>query len=60
MIEEQKCVLIQFWQGLDKCVQSTKDGHMLRNMAQIKLTVPHPLVPDSSEEKVTLTIMVSV
>lgn len=51
--EQHKFDLIRFWQNLGKCVQTSKEGHMLRNMAQVEVNVTQPLVPDSSEEKVS-------
>ena len=51
--EQHKCDLIQFWQGLGQCVQATKDGHMLRDMARVELKqLPQPLVPADGDEKV--------
>lgn len=50
--EQHELNLIQFWQNLGQCVQTSKEGHMLRDMAQIEVTLTQPLVPDSSEEKV--------
>ena len=47
--------LTEFWGRLGWCVQATRDGHMLRDMARVELTVPQLLVPDGddgSEEKV--------
>ena len=46
------------WLRLDECVQTTGDGHMLRDMAQVDLRVPQPLVPpEDSEGKVCLLIL---
>lgn len=50
--EQHKFSLIQFWQNLGQCVQASKDGHMLRDVAQIEVKLTQPLVPDNSEEKV--------
>ena len=50
--------LMRFWQSLERRVQATKDGHMLRDMARVELTVPQPLVPDSSEEKVLCILQI--
>lgn len=48
--EQHELNLIQFWQNLGQCVQTSKEGHMLRDMAQIEVTLTQPLVPDSSEK----------
>ena len=59
-MEREECEeeLAQFWGRLDECVQTTGDGHMLRDMAQVDLRVPQPLVPpEDSEGKVCLLIL---
>lgn len=51
--EQHKSELIQFWRHLGQRVKATKNGHMLRDMAQVEVTLPQPLVPDTSEERVS-------
>ena len=53
--ERQECNLAQFWGRLGECVEATSNGHMLRDMAQVNLRLPQPLVPpEHGEEKVGL------
>ena len=56
--EDEQCCksnLAQFWRHLSQHVRTTKDGHMLRDMAQVELTLPQSLVPDDTEERVSLS-----
>ena len=56
--EEEQCRksnLAKFWRHLGQRVRATREGHMLRDMAQVELTLPQPLVPDGSEERVSLS-----
>ena len=50
--------LEQFWGRVGQCVQATRDGHMLRDMARVGLSVPQPLVPDGDDEGKVLCVCV--
>lgn len=44
--------LSQFWGHMGHMVTTTPTGSMLRDMAQLEIEVPQPILPESVDERV--------